>query len=86
MTQYTITLTTTEELAMQYIAADIDGWIQNAVHERARIAVDEIVQLSVQLYLQNNMSIPSSKEAIVAGAYAQGWITSAADRNNNTTL
>lgn len=86
MVQYTVTLTTTEELAMQYIAADVDGWIQNAVHERARIAVDEIVQFSIQQYLQNNISIPSSKEEIVAGAYAHGWITSAASRNINTIL
>lgn len=86
MVQYTVTLTTTEELAMQYIAADVDGWIQNAVHERARIAVDEIVQFSIQQYLQNNIPIPGSKEEIVAGAYTHGWVISAADRNINTIL
>jgi hypothetical protein len=86
MTQYTIVLTETEELAMQYIAADSDSWIQNAVHERARIAIDEIVQLAVQQYLQNNIPIPGTKEEIVAGAYSNGWIKPARDQQSNPSL
>ena len=35
--------TETEDKAMQYAAASVDDWIQNAAHERARIAIDEIV-------------------------------------------
>ena len=43
---YTITLTDTEQKAMEYCAADVDGWISNAAHNRARIAIDEIVSLN----------------------------------------
>ena len=39
---YTITLTEAEDLALQYVAADPQDWIDNAATNRARIAIDEI--------------------------------------------
>jgi hypothetical protein len=42
---YTITLTAAEDAAMSYAAFSQNDWIQNAVHERARIAIEEIVGL-----------------------------------------
>ena len=41
---YTITLTSTEQKAMEYITADVDGWITNVATDRARIAVLEIIE------------------------------------------
>lgn len=81
MTTYTINYNETEDMAMQYAAASVDEWIQNAAHERARIAIDEIVQLTVQKCLENNIQIPSSKEEIVALAFEEGWVKTAAERN-----
>ena len=81
MTTYTVEYTSTEELAMQYAAASVDDWIQNAAHERARIAIDEIVQLAVQKFLEAGQSIPGSKEEIVAAAFANGWVKTAQQRN-----
>lgn len=74
MTIYTVELTEAEEIAMQYIAADVNAWIQNAVHNRARIAMDEIVQLSVTKSLENGQPIPGSKEEIVSLASNNGWL------------
>lgn len=81
MANYTITYTATEDLAMQYAAASVDDWIQNACHERARIAIDEIVQLAVQKYLEAGQQIPATKDEIVQGAFDNGWVKTAADRN-----
>lgn len=81
MATYTINYTETEDMAMQYAAASVDEWIQNAAHERARIAIDEIVQLTVQKCLENNIQIPSSKEEIVALAFEEGWVKTAEERN-----
>lgn len=81
MTTYTVEYTQTEDLAMQYVAASVDEWIQNAAHERARIAIDEIVALSVQKFLEAGQTIPSSKDEIVAAAFANGWVKTAAQRN-----
>ena len=88
MTTYTVNYTETENKAMEYAAASVDDWIQNAAHERARIAIDEIVALAVQKFLEVGQSIPGSKDEIVAAAFANGWVKTAEQRNqeaiNNT--
>ena len=88
MTTYTVNYTETENNAMTYAAADVNDWIQNAAHERARIAIDEIVALAVQKFLEAGQSIPGSKDEIVAAAFANGWVKTAQQRNeeaiNNT--
>ena len=81
MTQtITINLTETQYKGLEYAAHDPEEWATNAVTERSRIAVDEIVQITVQKCLENNIQIPGSKEAIVALAFEQGWVKTAADR------
>ena len=54
---------------MEYVAADVADWADNAVTNRARIATDEIVSLAVAKFLELGESIPGSKDAIVAAAY-----------------
>ena len=78
---YTVTLTETEKKGMEYIAYSPQDWVENAMKERARIAVDEIVKLAVEKFLAANQSIPGSKEEIVAAAYSNGWVKTAADRD-----
>jgi hypothetical protein len=86
MTTYTINFTETEDLAMQYIALSVDDWIQNAAHERARVAIDEIVKIAVDKFLDAGQSIPGSREEIVAAAYANGWVTTAVSRNLSSSM
>lgn len=81
MITYTINYTETEDLAMQYVAADVDEWIQNAAHERARIAIEEVVKIAVDKFLEAGQNIPGSREEIVAAAYQNGWIKTATQRN-----
>ena len=77
---YTITLSAAEDAALSYAAMSQDDWIDNAVHERCRIAIDEIVALTVQKCLETNTPIPGSKDAMVELAFAQGWVKTAAQR------
>lgn len=79
--KYTINYTETENRAMQYAAADVNDWIQNAAHERARIAIDEIVKIAVEKFLEVGQVIPGSKDEIVAAAFTNGWVKTAAERN-----
>jgi len=78
--EYKIVLTETEKLAMEYVALDVQEWIHNSAKERARLAIDEIVKLAVEKFLENGQSIPGSKDEIVLAAYANGWIISAKDK------
>jgi hypothetical protein len=80
---YTITLTDTEKLAMEHIAYEPQDWVENAMKERARIAIEEIVALSVQKFLALNQTIPGSREEIVAAAYTNGWIQTVKYRTDN---
>lgn len=80
MTQYTVTLSQAENDALAYAALSQDDWIQNAVHERCRVAIDEIVQIAVQNFLATGIQIPGSKEEIVALAFSLGLVKTAAVR------
>jgi glycine cleavage system H lipoate-binding protein len=80
---YTVTLTETEKLAMEYIAYEPQEWVENVVKERARIAIDEIVKISVEKFLEINESIPSSKDEIVSQAYSRGWVNTVKYNEDN---
>lgn len=66
--QYTITLSDAEDKALSVVAFDQNEWIQNAVHEQCRRAIEEIVQLEVQRLLAEGKPITGSKEDIVLAA------------------
>ena len=83
---YTIELTETEKLAMEYVAYDPHDWVENAMKERARIAIDEIVKNAVEKFLEAGQTIPSSKDEIVAAAYANNWIQTAKYITDNMAL
>jgi hypothetical protein len=76
MATYTITLSDAEDKALHVVALSAQDWIDNAVHERCRIAIDEIVNVEVQRKLAAGESITGSKEDIVNAAN----IESAAER------
>ena len=76
MATYTITLSDAEDKALGVVALSQQDWIDNAVHERCRIAIDEIVNAEVQRKLAAGESITGSKEDIVNAAD----IESAAER------
>ena len=80
---YTIELTETEKLAMEYIAYDPQTWVENAMKERARLATEEIVKIAVDKFLEANQTIPGSREEIVAAAYENNWIQTAKDKTDN---
>jgi len=74
---YTITLTDAQDKALSVVAVDQQDWIENAVFERCRVAIEEIVNAEVQRKLANNETISGSKEDIVMAADVE----TAAERN-----
>lgn len=85
MPKYTINYTVTEDKAMQYAAASVDDWIQNAAHERARVAMDEIIKIAVDKFLETGQQIPSSRDEIVMAAFSNGWVKTVAEKNAERT-
>jgi len=76
MATYTITLSDAEDKALKSVAVSAQDWIDNAVHERCRLAIDEIVNAEVQRKLSASEPITGSKDDIVMAAN----IKSAAER------
>jgi hypothetical protein len=74
---YTITLSDAQDKALSVIAVDQQDWIENAVFERCRIAIEQIVNTEVQRKLAAGEPITGSKEDIVMAAD----IETAAERN-----
>lgn len=77
---YTTTLSAAEDKALSYAAVSQQDWIDNAAHERCRIAIDEIAKICIEQCLANGIQIPGSKDAMVDLAFQNGWVLTAADR------
>lgn len=68
MSTYTITLSAAEDKALKSVVLSAQDWIDNAIHERCRIAIEEIVNAEVQRKLAAGEPITGSKEDIVNAA------------------
>jgi hypothetical protein len=68
MTTYTITLSDAENKALGFVAVSQQEWIDNVVHERCRIAMEEIIAAEVQRLLAAGQPITGSKDDIVNAA------------------
>jgi hypothetical protein len=66
--EYTIKLSEAQNKALDYVAYDPQEWIENAVHERCRIAIDEIVTQEVERITSEGGEISGTKEDIVLAA------------------
>jgi tellurite resistance protein len=69
-TNYTTALTDSEKKAMEYIAISVQNWADNALQNRARIAIDEIYNAEVARMTADPdiTSIPADKDAVVLAA------------------
>lgn len=83
MNTFTITLSDAELKALAFVAISPQEWIDNAVHERCRIAIEEIFTSEVQRMLADSSikEIPADREVIVLAAD----IKTAADRQKEFT-
>jgi hypothetical protein len=66
--EYKIILTEAEQKAMEYVTYDVYEWIENAIKNRARIAIDEIVDLEVERVTSGGGELSGTKSEIVLAA------------------
>ena len=69
MPDITISITDTEQKALETVMVDIQSWTDNAVTNRARIAKDEIISQLVAHCNANNIAISTGEDAQVTQAY-----------------
>lgn len=81
MNTITIELTDTQYKGLEYVAVSPQEWAENAVINRARIANDEIVKLTMEHCLDNGIQMPVTREEIVAFAFENNLVKTAAQIN-----
>lgn len=69
--QYIIELTDAEDKALSVVAFSQQDWIEHAVKERCRVAMEEIVQSEVNRKLSIGESITGTREDIVLEAVVE---------------
>jgi hypothetical protein len=78
---YRITLTEAENKALEFICADVQEWIDYTIHNRSRIAIDEICRIYTEYKLNNDEPITVvGKPAMVLAAFQEGLIKTGAER------
>jgi hypothetical protein len=88
MTDYTVTLDESEvkALSCMSLVADPQEFAQNFVTNRARIAIEEIVQLYTSKALDAGIAIPGTRAEIVSDAHTRGWIQTASEQTAASQL
>jgi len=80
-TTISVILTNSQKKAMDYYMEDIQAFVDNATHEAARRATDEIVADLVSHCNANEVQIATGVDAQITQAFNLGVVTTAAIRN-----
>ena len=75
-----IELSETQYKGLEYVAVSPKEWADNVVRNRARIANDEIIDITVKYCLDNGVQVPPTREDIVKYAFQNGIVKTAAER------
>ena len=74
-TSYTVGITTAEFKALESVTTDQQVWIENAIQNRARIAIENIQTSYTNFKINKGEAITAvGTTAIVEAAYAEGVV------------
>ena len=80
MPTITVTLTDTQLKGLEYKSVPQD-FADNALHNQARLANEEIIQMYTTRALDEGVAIPATRELIVADAFTKGWAKTAVEQS-----
>ncbi len=84
MPNITVVLTDTQNKCMEYAAATVQGWADNALHNRARVAQEEIIAALVAHCNENDIAIATGADAQVTQAFELGVVKTAKAREEES--
>ena len=79
MANITVSVTDTQMKCLEYAANNVQDWCDNAIHNRARIAQDEIIAKLVEHCNENEIALAVGTDAQVAQAYELKVVDTAAN-------
>ena len=77
MANITVTLSDTQTKSLEYEAYSVQDWCDNAIHNRARIAQEEIIAALVTHCNANSVALAVGVDAQVTQAYSLGVVDTA---------
>ena len=77
MANITVTLTDTQTKCLESIAYSVQDWCDNAIHNRARLAQEEIIAALVAHCNANGVAIATGVDAQITQAYTLGIVDTA---------
>ena len=77
MANITVILTDTQTKSLEYAAYSVQDWCDNAIHNRARIAQEEIIAALVAHCNANEIALATGADAQVTQAYSLGVVDTA---------
>ena len=83
MADITVSLTDTQVKCLEYAAYSVQGWADNALHERARVAQEEIIAKLIAHCNEKNIAIATGVDAQVTQAYTLKIIDTAKNIMDN---
>ena len=69
MAEIKVTVSDTQVKCLEYVSYSVQDWCDNAIHNRARIAQDEIISALVAHCNEKGISIATGTDAQVAQAF-----------------
>ena len=85
MAKYEIELTDTEDKAMTYVCLSTQDWADNALKNRARVAIDDIVASNMKHCNANGIAIATGEDAQVTQAFDLKVVKTAKERNEEAS-
>ena len=86
MAEIKVTVSDTQVKCLEYAAYSVQEWCDNAIHNRARIAQEEIVSALVAHCNANDIAIATGVDAQVAQAYELKVVDTAKNVTDNSKL
>ena len=77
MANITVTLTATQTKCLEYASYSVQDWCDNAIHNRARLAQEEIIAALVTHCNANGVAIATGVDAQVTQAYSLNVVATA---------
>ena len=86
MAEIKVTVSDTQVKCLEYAAYSVQDWCDNAIHERARIAQEEIIAKLVEHCNANSIALAVGTDKQVAQAYELKVVDTAKNVSDSSKL
>ena len=83
MADVTVKLTDTQTKCLEYSAYSVQDWCDNAIHNRARVAQEEIIAKLIAYCNENSIALAVGTDAQVTQAYTLKVVDTAKNVEDN---